>query len=81
MIVTTTFEFSSYTWKSAVFLHMPETFDLSSYASKGADLLLHMPESFVDASVLSSGTEGVPVLPPRVLSLRRTAPLMAMRRS
>lgn len=50
MIITTTFEFSSYTWKGAVLPHMAETFDLSSYDSKDVDLLLHhMPKSPVDA--------------------------------
>lgn len=78
MIVTTTFEFSSYMWKGAVLL---QTFDLSGYTSKGADLLLHMPESVVDASVLSSGIGEVPVIPPRVSRLGRTALLMAVLRS
>lgn len=50
MIITTTVESSSYTWKGAVLPHVAETFDLSSYAPKDVDLLLHhMPKTLVDA--------------------------------
>lgn len=50
MIITTTAEFSSYTWKGAVLPYVAETFDLSSYTSKDVDLLLHhVPKTLVDA--------------------------------
>jgi len=80
MIISTTFEFSSYTWKGAVLPHMPATFVLSSCASGGADPLLHTPESLLDASAEQRAKEA-PALPPRISRLRRAAHLIAAPRS